>query len=723
MKVPAKTAPGIRMRPVAADEVDARRLEHDLRASIKGEVRFSAGDRALYSATGANYRQLPIGIVIPRTVDDVLATVAACREHGAPLLSRGGGTGLAGQTTNVAVVIDFSKYLNRIVEIDPERRLARVEPGLILDHLRKTAEAEHQLTFGPDPSTHEYCTFGGMIASNSCGVRSVMAQFYGPGPRTSDNVHELDVLLYDGRRLQVREGTSGDPEIDRRLTELRDRYADLIRARYPDIPRRVSGYNLDDLLPEKGFHVARALAGTESTCATILGATVHLLHSPPVRSLLVLAYGGAAEAADHVMDVLEHKPLGLEGVDETLLEDMTMLGKHKQELSLLPKGRGWLLVEFGGETKEEADEKARKLMAELKKKGKDGPTGMKLYDDPPAEKHVWAVREAGLGATAFLPGKPDTYEGWEDSAVPPERLGQYLRDLGKLADKFGYESALYGHYGQGCVHARWNFDLKTAEGIETYRRFIEEASDLVLSHGGSISGEHGDGQSRAELLPKMFGEELVEAFREFKSIWDPAWKMNPGKVVDPYRITDNLRLGTDYSPPLVKTHFSYKADEGSFAHATTRCVGIGKCRRTEGGVMCPSYMVTREEKHSTRGRAHLLWEMLNGEELDLWRDEEVFEALDLCLSCKGCTSDCPVNVDLPTLKAEFLSHYYQGRLRPRTAYAFGLIDQAARIASKAPALVNFVTQTRRSATSRPSPRRRSRSGSRTGRSGTAAGAA
>jgi FAD/FMN-containing dehydrogenase/Fe-S oxidoreductase len=672
--------------------IDVRELEHDLAASVEGEVRFSPGDRGLYSATGANYRQLPLGVVLPRTTDDVIATVATCRDHGAPVLSRGGGTGLAGQTTNVAVVIDFSKYLNRIVEIDPERRLARVQPGLILDHLRHAAEHGHQLTFGPDPSTHEYCTFGGMIASNSCGVRSVMAQFYGPGPRTSDNVHELDVLLYDGRRLRVREGTSGDPEIDRRLTELRDRYADLIRARYPDIPRRVSGYNLDDLLPEKGFNVARALAGTESTCATILEATVHLLHSPPVRSLLVLAYGSAAEAGDHVMEVLEHRPLGLEGVDETLILDMTMLGKHRQDLSMLPEGGGWLLVEFGGETKEEADEKAQTLMGELKRRA-DGPNAMKLYDDPDAEQHVWGVREAGLGATAFVPGRPDTYEGWEDSAVPPERVGDYLRELGKLAGKYGYESAMYGHYGQGCIHARWNFDLKTAHGIATYRRFLDEASDLVLRLGGSLSGEHGDGQSRAELLPKMFGDELVGAFREFKSIWDPDWKMNPGKVVDPDRITDNLRLGTNYAPPKVKTHFSYAADKGSFAHATTRCVGIGKCRRTEGGVMCPSFMVTREEKHTTRGRAHLLWEMLNGEELELWRDEEVFGALDLCLSCKGCTNDCPVNVDMPTLKAEFLSHYYSGRLRPRTAYGFGLIDQAARVASRVPGLVNFVTQT------------------------------
>jgi FAD/FMN-containing dehydrogenase/Fe-S oxidoreductase len=668
-------------------------LEHDLREAVEREVRFSPGDRALYSATGANYRQLPLGVVIPRSTDDVVETVRLCREHGAPLLARGGGTGLAGQTTNVAVVIDFSKYLNRVLEIDPEQRLARVEPGLILDHLRGKAEREHQLTFGPDPSTHEYCTLGGMIASNSCGVRSIMAQFYGPGPRTSDNVHELEVLLYDGRRLRVREGTSGDEEIDRRLLELRDRYADLIRERYPKIPRRVSGYNLDDLLPENGFQVARALAGTEGTCVTYLEATVHLIHSPPVRSLLVLGYEDAFAAGDHVPQILAHKPLGLEGMDHTLVNDMTLVGLHVHDLSALPEGHGWLLVEFGGDSKGEADEKAQALMGELEV-GKNGLRGMKLYDQPEQEQHVWKVREGGLGATAFIPGKKDAYEGWEDSAVPPERIGDYLRDLQKLASEHGYESSLYGHYGNGCVHARWNFELSSKPGLAKYRAFVEEAADLVVSYGGSISGEHGDGQSRAELLPKMFGPELVEAFREFKSIWDPDWKMNPGKVVDPDPLDSHIRLGPEtFNPPQVATHFAFLNDRGSLTHATTRCVGVGKCRRTEGGVMCPSFMVTREEMHTTRGRAHLLWEMLNGEDLRMWHDEAVDEALDLCLSCKGCTSDCPVSVDLPTLKAEYLSHRYKGRLRPRPAYAFGLIDQAARVASKVPTVANAVART------------------------------
>ena len=671
---------------------DTKKLERDLHDVIEGEVRFSAGDRALYANTGSNYRQLPIGVVVPRTVDDVVAAVAVARDNGAPILPRGGGTSLAGQSVNVAVVLDFSKYLNRVLEIDAERRLARVEPGVVLDHLREEAQDRFGLTFGPDPSTHDHCTLGGMIGNNSCGVHSVMSQFYGPGPRTSDNVAELEVLTYRGERLTVgADGAGVPPELAERLRGLADRYGNLVRERYPKIPRRVSGYNLDDLLPENGFHVARALSGTEGTCVTLLSATVHLIESPPCRTLVVAGYEDAATAADHVPDVLEHEPTGLEGVDEKLIEDMTMLGMHRHDLSLLPEGRGWLVIEVGGETKEEADEKGRAIVADLEKAG-GGLRGTKLYDDPPAEDHIWKVREAGLGATAFLPAKPDTHEGWEDSAVPPERLGEYLRRLGELTGRYGYESALYGHYGQGCVHARFNFDLESAEGIATWRRFMDEAADLVLSLGGSLSGEHGDGQSRAELLPKMFGDELVRGFREFKAIWDPDGRMNPKKVVDPYPITSNLRFGASYRPKVVATHFSYPDDGGSFAHATVRCVGIGECRRTKGGVMCPSYMVTREEKHSTRGRAHLLWEMMTGE-LELWRSKEVLDALDLCLSCKGCTNECPVNVDMPTLKAEFLAHHYRRRLRPRHAYAFGLIDRWAQLASYGPAVANLFTQT------------------------------
>jgi FAD/FMN-containing dehydrogenase/Fe-S oxidoreductase len=678
-----------RTAALSLGEVDREGLKRRLKETVAGEVRFDTASRALYAnGGGSNYRLPPIGVVLPRTVEDIVATHEACREFGAPVLPRGGGTSLAGQTCNVAVVVDCSKYLNRVLEIDPDARVARVQPGLVLDDLRRAAE-EHGLTFGPDPSTHAYCTLGGMLGNNSCGVHSVMSQLFGPGPTTADNVHELEVLTYRGERLRVGKGDGGLPtELAAGLHDLADRYGGLIRERYPQIPRRVSGYNLDRLLPERDFDVAGALVGTEGTCVSILEATVHLLESPPARSLLVVGYHDAADAADHVPEILEHGPIGLEGIDDVLVEDMTLVGIHDEDLSLMPEGRGWLLVEFGGETKEEADDKARRLMKRLRKDAVD----MKLYDDRAQEQHVWGVREAGLGATAFVPGKEDAWEGWEDSAVPPERVGEYIRALRELAGRYGYESALYGHYGQGCIHARWNFDLRTTQGIATWRRFLEEASDLVLSLGGSLSGEHGDGQARAELLPKMFGEELVGAMREFKELWDPDWKMNPGKVVAPYRIDENLRLGTDYNPPRPDVKFAYAEDGGDFAHAALRCVGIGKCRTPAGvDVMCPSYIVTREEMHSTRGRARLLFEMLNGEIVtDGWRSQEVFDALDVCLACKGCTHDCPTSVDMPTYKAEFLHHHWRGRLRPRSAYAFGLIDRWSRLAALLPEAVNLL---------------------------------
>jgi len=668
-------------------------LVDELRGQIRGEVRFDAGSRALYSADASNYRQVPIGVVIPRDAEDVIQTIAICRRHGMPILPRGGGTGLAGQSCNVAIVLDMSRYMHNIIEIDPQRKLARVQPGLILDDLRDAAEQYH-LTFGPDPATHKYCTIGGMIGNNSCGVHSVMAG------KTVENTEELDILTYDGLRMRV--GPTSEAELTQiiaaggrrgeiyaRLKALRDQYASLIRARYPDIPRRVSGYNLDQLLPENGFHVARALVGTEGSCVTVLEATLRLVDSPRARALLVLGYPDPYIAADHVVEILAYQPVGLEGFDTRLVANVQK--KHLYPTDILPEGGGWLMVEFGGEDKQEATDRARALMADLQKKG-HAPS-MKLFEDPKETEEVWGIRESGLGASARVPGQNDTWPGWEDAAAPPDRLGDYLRDFRKLTDKYGYDCPLYGHFGQGCVHMRIDFDLKTAAGIKKFRAFIEEAADLVVRYGGSLSGEHGDGQARAELLPKMFGPELVQAFREFKYIWDPEGKMNPGKVVDAYLLDQNLRLGVDYNPPQLPTHFKFPDDDGSFARATLRCVGVGRCRRLSGGTMCPSFMVTREESASTRGRAHALFEMLQGDVIaNGWRDKHVAETLDLCLSCKGCKRDCPVNVDMATYKAEFLSHYYKGRLRPPSAYALGLIYWWARLASIAPGMANFVTQ-------------------------------
>jgi Fe-S oxidoreductase len=480
-------------------------------------------------------------------------------------------------------------------------------------------------------------------------------------------------------------------EIYTKLQAIASAYADLVRQRFPNIPRRVSGYNLNFLLPENGFHVARALVGSEGTCVTILEATCRLVESPPERVLLIVAYPDIYQCADHVPEIMEHKPIGLEGFDDLLVGYTRKKGINSGGLALLPEGAGWLMVEFGASTKREAESQARGLMEALGRSA--DPPAMRLHTDPQQAKRVWEVRESSLGVTAHVPGEPPYWEGWEDAAVAPEKLGGYLRDLRKLMAAFGYKGSFYGHFGHGCVHNRINFDLQSKEGIAKFRKFMEEAADLVVSYGGSLSGEHGDGQGRGELLPKMFGPELVEAFREFKSAWDPEWKMNPGKLIEPYKLDENLRLGATYSPWEPKTNFQFVADHGSLAQATLRCVGVGKCRREEGGLMCPSYRATHEEEDSTRGRAHLLWEMTQGEVIrDGWRSEEVKRSLDLCLSCKGCKSDCPVGVDVATYKSEFLSHYYEGRARPRSAHAFGHIDLWAQVASHVPGLVNLTTQ-------------------------------
>jgi FAD/FMN-containing dehydrogenase/Fe-S oxidoreductase len=672
-------------------------LEADLARAVEGEVRFDGGSRAMYAAGGSNYRQVPIGVVIPRTTDDIVRAVEVCRRHDAPVLGRGGGTSLAGQCCNIAVVFDCSKYLNRIVSLDPETRRARVQPGLILDHLRKAAE-RHHLTFAPDPSTHNHCTLGGMIGNNSCGVHSLMAG------KTDVNVESLDVLTYDGTRMRL--GPTSEAEFDaaiaaggRRgqiyaaLRAFTAKYAGEIRARFPDIPRRVSGYNLPWLLPEHGAHLARAIVGSEGTCVMVLEADVRLVPSPRYRTLVEIGYPDVFEAADAVPAVLEYRPIGLEGMDDRLIRDIEHIQLDQRTLRELPEGAGWLLAEFGGDTRQEADEKAQALVDGLRRHGSRAKT--RMFDDPKHEHEIWHAREGGLGATAHVGSDRPTWEGWEDSAVPPERLGDYLRDLRALLNRYEYIGDFYGHFGQGCLHTRINFDLETEHGIKTFRSFISDAADLVVGYGGSLSGEHGDGQSRAEMLPKMFGTTLIEGFREFKAIWDPQSRMNPGKVVDPYRVDENLRLGSDYHPPDVRTHFTYPDEHGFFSRATLRCVGIGECRRTEGGTMCPSFQVTREERHSTRGRAHLLFEMLEGDPVTGgWQSEDVKDALDLCLSCKGCKGDCPVHVDMATYKAEFLAHYYEGHWRPRTAWAFGLIHWWARIGARVPLLANIATQTR-----------------------------
>ncbi|MEZ6087822.1 MAG: FAD-binding and (Fe-S)-binding domain-containing protein [Pirellulaceae bacterium] len=679
-------------------------LINELNRTVSGEVRFDHGTRATYSTDASKYRQIPIGVVVPESADDVIKTFAACRKFGAPITSRGGGTSLAGQCCNVAVVIDYSKYMDKVISIDPDERLARVQPGCKLDTLRDEA-ARHGLTFGPDPATHNHNTLGGMIGNNSCGIHSVLADLYGPGPLTRHNVHSLDVLTYDGTRFTagatddasyaaIVSAGGGQAEIYRALRELSEHYQTEIRTRYPGIPRRVSGFNLDALLPEQTFNIAQALVGTEGTCVAVLEATVKLIPARSHRTLVVLGYPTVYEAGDHVTQIMRHKPVGLEGIDDRLVDYMKQKGLHPDDVDLLPDGSGWLLVEFGDESKEQANAAASGLIADLKRM--DDPPSIKLFEDRWEEEKLWQVRESGLGATAHVPAMHEAHPGWEDASVAPENVGKYLREFRQLLDEFDYDCALYGHFGQGCIHCRITFDLQTEPGIQHYLRFIDRAADLVIKHRGSLSGEHGDGQARAALLTKMYGDRMVEAFGKFKAIFDPTNRMNPGKVVDPYAPSQNLRHGPKhYRPAKVETVFQFPSDGGSFANAVNRCVGVGKCRRDQGGVMCPSYMATREEEHSTRGRSRILFEMLQGDVLPKGlKDKSVRKALDLCLACKGCKHECPVNVDMATYKAEFYSHYYHRRLRPRQAYAMGWIYWWARLASKMPKVVNFFATTK-----------------------------
>jgi FAD/FMN-containing dehydrogenase/Fe-S oxidoreductase len=677
--------------------IDLHALALELSREVRGEIRFSQGSRALYANDASVYRQVPLGVVVPRTTDDVVAAMGVCRRHGAPIAARGCGTALAGQTVNEAVLFDFSKYLHELLELDPDGRFARVQPGIVLDWLRDAAE-NHELTFGPDPATHSRCTLGGMIGNNSCGVHSIFAGV------TADNIEALDVLLYDGTRFTAPSAVS-DHELEARIAEggrvgeiyaglrdLRDRYADAIRERYPDIPRRISGYNLDRLLPENGFNLAAALVGTEATCALVLEARCKLIPSPQHRSLVLLGYEDAATAADQVPEIMEYGPIGLETFDQRLVRNELIKG-FERRTDLLPGGDAWLLVEFGGASEEEADEQAERLTADVKA-GAGGPrVDCKLYEDAKEIAQVWEIREGGVGHSK-VPGEHPGWPSWEDAAVPPERTGAYLRDIEQLCEQHGRRiSCVFGHVGHGCLHMRLDWDFLTPDGVAAYRAFMEDAAELVTSkYGGSLSGEHGDGQARAELLGRMFGAGLVQAFREFKAIFDPDGKMNPGKVVDPNPLDRDLRIDPTYRTRRVTTHFRFPGDGGSFAAAAERCFGVGACR-DQSGVMCPSYQVTLEEKHSTRGRARLLFEMMRGDGLEGgWRNEEVKEALDLCLACKGCKHECPVRVDMATYKAEFLSHYWKRRLRPLHAYALGLIYWEARLAARAPSLANALLQ-------------------------------
>ncbi|MEU3751722.1 FAD-binding and (Fe-S)-binding domain-containing protein [Streptomyces olivoreticuli] len=633
---------------------ETRDLQRALKAVVQGDVAFDDGSRALITMDASNYRRVPLGVVAPCDEEDVEAALAVCRERGVPVVARGGGTSIAGQATGVGVVLDFTRHMDAIIGIDPEARTAVVQPGVVLDALRAAAGA-YGLTFGPDPSTHARCTLGGMIGNNACGAHSVA---WGT---TADNVTELRVLTYGGERARIGRGLGGlPPRLADGLRAFTDGQLALLRTGFPELPRRISGYALDQLLPEKRVDVARAFTGSEGTLGVLTEATVHLVAAPRARALAVLGYGHESAAADAAHLLLPYGPLTVEGMAADLVRDA----------SALPKGAAWLFVETGGDSAAEAAARAREIV----RAAAPETTGHTVLTDPAAQRALWRVRDDAAGTATRMPDGTEAWPGWEDCAVPPARLGAYLREFRALLGRHGLRGAPYGHFGDGCVHVRVDFDLVSADGVRRFREFSGEVAELVVAHGGSLSGEHGDGQARAELLPKMYGPELVRAFERFKDLWDPAHGLNPGMLVRPHRLDENLRFAPLPKGP-VPVEFAYPGDAGDFTAAVRRCVGVAKCRETSvsgTAVMCPSYRATREERHSTRGRARLLHEMLAGEVVrDGWRSEEVREALDLCLSCKGCRSDCPVGVDMATYKAEFLHQHYAGRVRPAGHYSMG----------------------------------------------------
>ncbi|WP_413808868.1 FAD-binding and (Fe-S)-binding domain-containing protein [Streptomyces sp. OE57] len=642
----------------------ADELEQALRRAVRGDVSFDTASRALMTMDASNYRRVPAGVVAPRDGDDVAAALAVCRERGVPVVARGGGTSIAGQATGLGVVLDFTRHMRGILSLDPERRTAVVQPGVICDDLRAAAGA-HGLTFGPDPSTHSRCTLGGMIGNNSCGSHSVA---WGT---TADNVHELDVLTYGGERVRAAQGLHDLPaRLRDGIRSLAGQHLALLRTGFPELPRRISGYALDELLPEKNADLARALTGSEGTLGVVTEATVRLVEAPGARALAVLGYPDESAAAEAAHTLLPYGPLTVEGMAADLVAGTTGL----------PKGGAWLFVEVGGATREEALSRAQ----EVARAAAGATTDHTVVADPAGQRALWRVREDASGTATRTPDGSEAWPGWEDCAVPPPRLGAYLRDFRALMAQHGLRGTPYGHFGDGCIHVRIDFDLLTEPGIRVFRSFSADLADLVVAHGGSLSGEHGDGLARAELLPRMYGTEMVGLFSRFKDLWDPEGGLNPGVLARPQRLDQNLRFDPLPRRP-VDVEFGYPHDKGDFSAAVRRCVGVAKCRNESvsgDGVMCPSYRATGEEKHSTRGRARLLHEMLAGEVVqDGWRSEEVRDALDLCLSCKGCRSDCPVEVDMATYKAEFLHHHYEGRLRPAAHYSMGWLPVWLRAAS------------------------------------------
>jgi FAD/FMN-containing dehydrogenase/Fe-S oxidoreductase len=650
-----------------------------LRAAGLAEIETATRRRAEYSSDASNYRVVPEVVAFPRSTDEIVAALAVCRDRGVPIVTRGGGTSIAGNALSSGLVLDLSRHLNRVIAVDPEERTAVVEPGTVLDDITAAA-ARHSLRFGPDPSTHSRATIGGAIGNNACGSRALR---YG---RTADNVVALDVVTGNGTRLVTGPGGAGLPDAGPAdpgaalLTDLRALVAQnlaTIRTEFGRFTRQVSGYSLEHLLPENGANVAKFLSGTEGTLALTLRATVRLVAAPRATALAVLGYPDMAAAAEAVPALLPHLPVALEGLDSRMV-DVVRLRRGPAAVPALPRGGGWLFAETAGDSLEEARAAAVKLAA-------DGGCLDSSVITGPAAAALWRIREDGAGLGGRTPAGAPAWPGWEDSAVPVHALPAYLRELAALMASHGLDGLMYGHFGDGCVHARIDFPLRDRPGV--LRSFTQDAARLAASYGGSASGEHGDGRARGELLPAMYSPAAIGLFGAVKQLFDPAGLLNPGVIVDPAPLDADLRVAL--AAPLKRgLGFAYASDGGDFSTAVHRCVGVGKCRAdntASGGVMCPSYLATRDEKDSTRGRARVLQELANGSLVSSgWQSPEVHEALDLCLSCKGCSTDCPAGVDMATYKAEATYQRYRGKLRPAAHYSLGWLPRWAALTTRWP---------------------------------------
>ncbi|SDS60925.1 FAD-binding and (Fe-S)-binding domain-containing protein [Actinoplanes derwentensis] len=654
----------------------------DLTAALRRagitDILTDAAHRSAYSSDASLYRVVPQAIVRPRHDDDVLAALAVSRELGVPITARGAGTSVAGNAIGSGLILDFSRHMNKVLDVDGEARTARVQAGTVQSVLQAAAKP-YGLRFGPDPSTHTRCTIGGMIGNNSCGARTLG---YG---RTSDNTVGLRAYTIEGEEL-LTNPLKGAEAVVSSLRNVIGEHLAIGRTEFATFGRQVSGYAVEHLLPENGFNLTEFLVGSEGTLAVLTEATVRLVADPVHRTMIVLGYPDFGTAGDIIPKILEFKPTACEGLDHRIC-DVVRSRRGPDAVPPLPAGTAWLMIEIAGDDPDEVRSRVDGLVAAAE------AVDHRIVEDVAEAAPLWKIREDGAGLAGRAPSGRPAHAGWEDAAVPPARIGAYLRDFDALATRHGLSNMPYGHLGDGCVHVRLDFPLDKPDGPALFRAFLEDAADLVVSYGGSLSGEHGDGRARSELLSRMYSPDAMNLFRQIKGVFDPRNLLNPGNIVDPDPVDANIRV-SQARKVTVPLALAYHSDGGDFNQAVHRCTGVGKCRvdtSVLGGVMCPSFLATKDEKDSTRGRARVLQEMLDGELAPDWRSPAVHDALDLCLSCKGCASDCPTGIDMAAYKSEVIHQSYKGRVRPRSHYSLGWLPRWSRLASKMPALANLAT--------------------------------